>query len=198
MNLNDFCGKDDIREWFNVPHKIDGKVFATDGAIMIVAPTEGDYADYPRTVVSIRKLISDAESGEYTHVDLPVIEKEPCKRCGGQGKLTIEKCDECEGKGNLWFYGKMHEYECECKECEGNGDIERFGGDTDCPDCEGEGKAVKDYQPIEILGVTVQTKFIEKIQRQNFDDLQFAPSSCKQKLYFKSGNVTGIIMAMRT
>ena len=198
MNLNDFCGKDDIRDWLNVPHKIDSRVFASDGAIMIVAPTEGDYVEHPKTVVSIRKMIKDADSSEYTHVDLPVIEKELCKRCGGQGKLTIEICDECDGHGAIYFYGKMHEYDATCKECDGEGHFERFGGDTDCPDCEGEGKAVKDYQPIEILGITVQTKYIEKIQRQNFDDLKFAPSSCKTKLYFKAGDVIGIIMAMRT
>ncbi len=47
IDINQFCGKDDIRSHLNAPFIVDGRIVATNGHVIIVMPNDGknEYLD---------------------------------------------------------------------------------------------------------------------------------------------------------
>lgn len=103
FNIQDFCATGYFREYLLRPFAYHGKLYASNGHIIVRVPAEADAPDTEHSICAhAEKLFADAnfEAGmeplpAYQEVELP-----SCEGCGGSGKCKpLEECRECRGEG---------------------------------------------------------------------------------------------------
>lgn len=148
MNLNQFCGSHDDREWMHSPWRHGGKIYATDGHTMIVIPDDGrelpgePNMNHEAVMKSIAKF--EAACADFTLGAIPDLPPaDLCGVCDGDGRAT--ECLDCDGEG------------CDC--CDG-GIVADESGNCDC--CHGTKEARS--QPVKIADVTFSRRLLARLQ----------------------------------
>ncbi len=148
MNINNFCSKDDFKDWMKVPHKVGNFIYATNGHIAI--KIKCDDSSIPET-----------EGGNKINSIYDSISGNP---------LTL-KIDFGNLPKNIFepVY-KILEKKKECGKCEGDGRIvcDECGSVYDCPDCEGDGYFGEDIYSDEVIGERIKEKSIVKISNSYY------------------------------
>lgn len=148
--LSRFCGKNDIREYLNIPLRQGGYLYATNGHIAVrVADEPGVVAfDGGTAILKVADGIEKMLAATYQPVGYTLAETDaaqvlagapPCGNCKGTG--ITPKCDRCGNTGVISgtdYDG--NEMEVDCAFCGGNSDA----AGTPCWGCEGDGKHVWD------------------------------------------------------
>lgn len=150
--LSRFCGKNDIREYLNVPMRRDGFLYATNGHIAVrVVDEPGVVAfDGNTAILKVADGIEKMLAATYQPNGHVLAETDaaqvlagalPCGNCQGTG--VTPACGRCGNTGVItsgWRYG--NEIEIDCPACGGIPDAPG----TPCCGCEGDGKYVWDLR----------------------------------------------------
>jgi hypothetical protein len=94
---------------------------------------------------------------------LPIPADVECGDCKGTGKTEMVTCPECDGDGEVSWYGDYsgHSYEDECQFCDGEGEVTankvkrgrpEAVGSAECEDCHGTGR-LPSKAPVEFGGM---------------------------------------------
>lgn len=153
IDLQKFCGANDIRSYLEKPFSVDGHTIATNGHIAVRVPgvEEGTAEASESLAAAVRKMFSRV-SGDYVPLpDLP--ERGECEHCHGSGRLDQDDCDDCDGEGE--FTHGNHTYTCE--ECNGTGLVK---GPVVCLKCGGTGEP---FAVVKVGEVTFQAKLLRMI-----------------------------------
>jgi hypothetical protein len=191
ISIEDFTSKDDSREWVRTPFNRDGKSCACDGFAAVFFPLDEKYQE-PESdkKFDVAKLVNEIESSEF--IPMPIIEMPEisnCEKCNSTGKATTKECVECNGEGEVSFENDYHDYECECKSCDGSGEKTVVGVGF-CNNCKGTGKIYERNDVVKIGSIFISANYLRLII--DVPDLQICTK--KDKLLFKSGNISGLIM----
>lgn len=198
MNINDFCGKDDNREYLHQPFNLGNRTIATNGHMMLSTPKYGEHKECPDKISGIiTKFINELKTLSFAPIpDIKMPEKVICSSCGGSKKAVIKYCEECDGDGWVDATTEYNTYYgLDCKTCDGNGNEVIVGGDKDCPTCEGKGNVFPSIKIVDICGVKINMNFLSMIYEEK--NLEVSAGKEKHVLYFRSGNNEGVIMGMR-
>lgn len=202
IDINKFCGEDDIRSHLNAPFIVDNKIVATNGHVIIVMPNDGknEYPQCPERVHAARviNIIESASTWFPANKEKIVFpEMGPCLVCRGTGKAKKIKCEECEGHGTVDAETDYSTYyDLTCASCGGAGYDNNLETDETCQDCNGSGKVYELYACVEILGINVQVKYLSLIMDE--ENLEFASVNENRMLAFRIGADTiGAIMGCR-
>jgi hypothetical protein len=116
MDIQRFCSKNPMKHGLGKPFNQGGKTWATNGWVAIVVPEAEGFED--QTFPPMSSLMN--AKAEVWH-DLPDVEVEECKVCGG--KVADYLCNECKGAGTVTLKNEYTKYSgIECGTCEGEGD----------------------------------------------------------------------------
>lgn len=152
-----FCGKEEYRPVMHKPFEVDGFVYATDAHVLvrIIKDRYKLKLDNPHKPLNLSKISFDFVSSEKLKLNKKDFDKlktkDELKEVG-----NIEKCDSCDGFGEVEW------------------EFESYTRDFDCPVCDGEGKIGKSEKiptgektfgdiVIEIDGKYFNPNFIDKI-----------------------------------
>ena len=181
------------------PFVVDDAIIYTNGHVMAIAPFEPGHVAYGGDRINknnMQKMIADARSRQYAPVPTVTMPlKVYCRVCSGIGKATTKNCSECNGDGEIEFDTDYNTYECECKTCAGNGTEIIVGGEVDCEECSGSGKVYDLATPVLIDGVAINPAYFELVNE--LPDVQYSASDTRDRLYFKSGAIFGIVMGIK-
>ncbi len=122
--LQAFCEpKGTLRDYISVPALIDGRVLATDGHLIIIAPeSECETTAFDRKGLTNFPNLDHIEEDDYSqtfNVTLPDYETEECPNCDGAGMFVdveslqdavqvIQTCHHCEGTGSAFKKSTTH------------------------------------------------------------------------------------------
>lgn len=139
IDIERFAGVDDFREYLNAPWRRDGKLYATNGHIMVEIPDDGREAAPFDKHPDCAGLFDKHTPGEFFSMpELPPAQS--CRACEGKGVCFRSICADCDGNGEFWR--GVHEYSC--KQCDGEGywTRELLDGEkaSRCPTCDGFGE----------------------------------------------------------
>lgn len=142
IDLQKFCAHDgDPREYLHEPWVHKGFAYGCNGRILVRVPCpEQQDAIATGNPLADKAVELIEKAGKASHIPLPVFSPKRCIGCGGDGRLLMVKCKDCDGDG----YSDHGRHEYKCKECEGAGLLDA-DEDTDgaamhdCPECGGEG-----------------------------------------------------------
>lgn len=115
IDLKQFCGHGDPREFLNRPWQEDGATYATNGHIGIRLDVlqEGIEPAHPTMAGRIDKMLTDALANTIPlEIKFPTDAPKPCGHCAGGGRINARTCEECDGGS---FIHGSHSYDC--KEC---------------------------------------------------------------------------------
>lgn len=124
-HLQHFCALSDVRSYLNEPMAHEGRLYASNGHIIITVPDtyETQHNPIPGEIKRfIAQLHADhIQADNYRPVaDIPLPEMtdlDVCPDCNGNGQVWSETCEDCDGVGTFGF--GSHSYTC--KECDGTG-----------------------------------------------------------------------------
>jgi len=198
INLQPFCaGPDELRYYLQNPWRQDGRIFATNGHIMIAIDDDGrECGEAPNDAVqrSCLRYVSQL-ADTYLPIDkFPLPPVEPCPSCVA-GKVManiIEPCRECDGSGDTQCdMGHDHD----CPDCNGTGDIETGEkAEDDCADCSGTGENA--VQAVRVFGAHVNRKYLALIAALPDAEIGIMDVSDKPIPFrFTGGN--GVVMGLR-
>jgi hypothetical protein len=74
ININEWCGKNDVRDYLNQPFNLSGKTVATNGHVLIAVDQRQEYKPLEKEL-DAEKFI--AVSGEYIDLDGSIACPEP-------------------------------------------------------------------------------------------------------------------------
>lgn len=198
MNINDFYDSSDIRTYLKTPFQLNGRTVACNGHAFISMQKHGTYPPCPHDSIArfeaIMMMIDDRRDYVSIPNNLTFPEDHQCKVCDGHGKATLNKCEECDGDGTVEISNDFNDYECECKSCDGDGNHITKGGDYDCENCSGTGRAYMVNSKVDVLGVYINPKILNYIV--NEPDIELSPEPAEKKLFFRAGENKGLIMGM--
>lgn len=119
IDLNTFCNPKDARVFLRKPFLCDGHLCATDGVVAVRVKSDSAGPDIGSDHIAsvLRRVFSAAPQDGYVPFAPRIDKDEPCRYCGGHGRLM--HCDECDGEGQ--FRHGSHWYECD--ECSGSGEV---------------------------------------------------------------------------
>ena len=197
MNIDEFCGKDDIRKYLNKPFNIDGRTVASNGKVLLSTALNAEHDELiEEKKPVIQKLLAGFDATKLTTMPLiPLPAPIECWTCGGGGTAHKKLCSECDGEGQVSFESDCNHYECECKSCEGDGFFVRKHGEETCFSCGGDGSRYISHEPADVLGVKVDMNYLKLII--NAPDLVVFADVEAHMLWFQSGDEYGVIMGMR-
>lgn len=116
IDLTRFTGVEDFREYLNAPWRRDGKLYATNGHIMVEIHDDG--RDVPAFDKHPNCLAIFEKHRPCEFVSIPEIAVAvPCNVCEGKGMYYREMCPDCDGEGE--FKHGLYEYNCKRCDCEG-------------------------------------------------------------------------------
>lgn len=116
IELERFCGVEDFREYLNAPWRRDGKLYATNGHVMVEIADDGREAPAYDKHPNCLALFAKHAPGEFRAI--PHLAKAvACRVCEGRGMVYREMCPDCDGKGE--FMHGMYDYSCQ--RCDGEG-----------------------------------------------------------------------------
>lgn len=196
MDIKKWCAKLDSRKYLEIPFNYGGRTFACNGHVMISITEEAGHPDIEESLIKAMIVFLDTDSFTFAPLspNLKLPEATKCETCKGTKKVTSIQCDECEGDGEVEFDNEHNSYSCECKTCDGSGHETTIGVGNDCHECLGYGTSHKRFDHTEIDGATINAQYarllsaIENVEVSNQDN----------KLYFRAGDVKGVILGMRT
>jgi hypothetical protein len=211
--LKPFCDETASMYSLEKPFISEGMLCATDGAILVAIPSDGD-ADSVNAGRKIPKRVSECLGIPNGAVWNPWPEPDTiegvacCLTCKGD-KRVGESCHQCEGEGTVECEECLGDgcSECphcgnegDCEECRGEGDVKCALCDgtgfenkgTECPICKGFGSML---QPTEqrIAGETISFKNDSKI-RQLPGPVEYTVSQSKVLFRFNGG--IGCVMTL--
>lgn len=140
--LNQFCDANDFREYLRKPWVYDGRTFATDGRIGVIAEgcIEGAVGaieqspDLNAVILATAKKLDGIEAGPMPMFPSP----DKCHRCVG-GTVKLHQCTTCDGEGAFEHDGE----EYDCKSCHTTGQVSAHdanaGQQEACRECNGTG-----------------------------------------------------------
>ena len=194
INIKNWYSLNDPRTYISSPSTYKEKTVATNGHIVLFAPL----SDYPKLPSDIENIIDSLmsyieESGFMVLPELTFPESHTCKICGGTGKSSKTNCQECDGRGEIYFDNGYNFYELKCKSCEGDGLEYHDGGDEDCFKCLGKGICYKNDDYVWIDGKAFNPKYIKLICDE--PDVKYT-NIIPSYLLFKTGEYSGAIKAL--
>ncbi|MBV1952692.1 MAG: hypothetical protein KUG64_10930 [Cycloclasticus sp.] len=205
INPHHFCATKNRRyEFLKAPAIYLGKTLASDGIAMLLSPIDNKYpilqppenyaVSFKKNTYSYFEEIEATQLAPAPKITLPATDD--CRVCSTTGKALCSPCPECDGDSKIEFETAHNSYSCDCKSCYGNGQIgTQIGGDHDCTHCHGTGQAYPKYHRVEINGIKIAAHYLALIA--GAPDLQTTASEDKKKLIFKTGDQSGMIMAMK-
>lgn len=193
IDLTQFCATRDTRKHLFAPFRLNGFIYATDGAIAIRVPDDGsEVAECDPGLLKIESFFNLPDEASF--MELPLLPtRENCISCKGNGVVNYEMldCEECDGEGEF-EYGS-HTYEC--KECRGRGEYKstRKGVSHKCDQCDGSGN--KDIQPVCIGNSLLNLKYLVALKK--LGNCRISTSGETEKSYFKFDGGHGVVMPCR-
>lgn len=196
MDMIKWCAKNDSREYLKTPFNFNGRTFACNGNAVISIPEKASYPDIEDSLKKAMSKFLDTDGLTFSRLpsDFILPEAKYCEACRGTGRLTLTECKECEGEGNVSFDNEHNSYECECKTCDGHGKEKATGVGDDCYECLGYGNGYERWASIGIIGVTIALKYARLLSSINNIEV----SNHDESLYFRSGDIQGVILGVRT
>lgn len=135
-----FPAGQDIRLHLNQPARADGKLYASDGHILIVThdDTEVSVLEDSKLPSLAKNLLAPIDGRDnWIPVDIPLPSPISCFLCGGIGKLS--ECEHCEGDGFVLSNdGRKEE---QCPKCNGAPYLADVNGYA-CWKCNGSGESI--------------------------------------------------------
>lgn len=222
LDLCNFCGSDNYREYLNKPFQVGLFVAATNGHVMAMHPADPGLTTIPVNAASLPPRISEAvlkyaqkvasqqfyERQRFTDT-VPQVEPTPCEECHGSGKSRRQTCPECDGDGEVEAETDYSTYDgLQCKTCDGEGWVLGCKSEIrDCVVCSGSGKTYKQGQRVSIGGAHIQPQYWDLIKDLHGLELCFVTDdldsySKSESLGFRqviNGKVIsiGLILGMR-
>ena len=196
MDITNWCGTNDIREYIRTPFNIGDRTMASNGHVLISIPKNKNYAAPKKSsfVKTIEGLLDiDKTNLQPFPADVVLPDLKECPVCAGTKKASQKTCDECDGEGEVDAETAYNTYEVECKSCNGEGGRITRGGDDDCFECHGVGRVAPNDSTVKIYDITLDAKYVALIK--DMPDLQIKTS--ENYLYFQSGENEGLIMGLR-
>lgn len=171
-----FCATErDIRQYLQTPWKKDGKVYATNGHILIETTAEfapGDWPDYEhgRRPKNIETMFFDAEARTTIYSALPDIP-------------PVTLCSTCDGAGRTEWYWEEDE--------DGNNYKARDGRMHICDDCDGYGEG---FHRVAVADTGFQARYLRLLA--TLPGIEIAPHGTAPCLFrFSAGR--GLLMPCR-
>lgn len=184
----DACGIGGV-EWMCKPFGKDGKVYSTDGRIMVRCNGDAPLAE--KAPADIANLF--LPEGSYSDpVEIPATDHGtvPCYECRGTG-LAGTVCPGCDGEGVIDCPECGHE--AECKRCDGQGKI--FVGNDPCPECNGTKRTVDSLAAVDLGSVKIRFKYADMLRRAGVTHVRpNKDSPSNRAMYFSGDGFDGILM----
>lgn len=206
IDINDFCGRNDPREWLCKPFEIKGRLAATDGKSAFLSNEEAQKGppecSHVEKIERFLELAAEADFFPAPALTLP--EKPICTQCAGRGTYSLKDCPECGGSGEATAETDYNTYDVQCRTCDREGKVDAKAGEgalnETCVACDGEGKcwSVEERMQIEGIPFDVHPGLVSRIS--GAPDLQIAAiksDEISKAMAFKSSDGVGIIMGMR-
>jgi len=200
MDIEKFCSTfADPRDYLSAPFRLDGLTVATDGFCLVLGPDDetAHVCDAPDDVVAaFRAIVANAAARSYCEIPALLLPpSEACRRCSGSGNVSVTTCRECQGDGDVEAETAYNTYLVDCMTCDGTGEEKGAGGPLRCDECAGQGKSWPPYQNIEVLGVSVQVKYLSRLD--GLDGIAWSADTVLHRVFFRAGQYSGCIMGMR-
>jgi hypothetical protein len=196
IDINNFFNPLEYREWLRNPILTNGFKLATNGHIAVIIPDiEGnEYAgSHEDSIRNIFSMITSKHEFLPIPTDIVFPESHQCKVCKGTGFSHSAHCNECEGDGEVYLTNEFNDYQHDCKSCSGAGSIVEVGGDIKCKYCN-DGVAYEVNDSVQILNLNIKPKYLNYIL--DVPGIEVAPYPEKKELYFKVGEINGLICGM--
>jgi hypothetical protein len=118
----ELLGKTDIR----TPWQEDGRIFATDGRILVTVPAVGPLADYPGPAPD--RKVPKGVPGHFAGWTAAGYEADPVElpaESDGRPIAEWTPCEECYGVGEVVMTNVLRtsSSSCECEDCDGSGKV---------------------------------------------------------------------------
>lgn len=157
--ITKFCAVSDVRLWLMRPARDMGRLFASDGRIMIQTDDDSEVSAMENSplVGAFQRLMAQSEERtNYRPVDMALPEKLLCGPCRGTGQL--QSCVRCEGTGQVQEDDPAPSGTC--PDCHGGGEWPDVNGDS-CWHCDGSGEG---FQAIPVRNTFFQRKYLALLQ----------------------------------
>jgi DNA-directed RNA polymerase subunit RPC12/RpoP len=197
VDLMQFAGKGDPREYMRRPIPCAGGAFATNGHVMIFVPgaTAEDPSPMPPKFVEVAeeyrlKALTLNPPAWTPAAALPLEGELQCVNCDGIGRISSRDCDECDGDG--FFVHVRHEYSCQ--ECQGEGVIETPTATEgeECPSCGGSKIQPEPVQLGDVTGLGISTRYLYQLRQLPDCELAWADNV----IAFRFTGGCGVVMPM--
>lgn len=202
IDIKRFCATNDIRQFLNQPFKLDGRVVASNGHVIIVVTDEGNnnYEELSHNRDGVLKTVKRIEAVTQWHAldkdSLTFPELSECGVCKGMGKAIKEDCEECDGEGEAVAENDFSTYHVKCASCDGEGYHSTPSDIETCPCCYGEGTVYPQWSRVSVMGRDFHSNYLRLII--NEPDLQVNVNAEAGILFFKTAGAVGAINGMRT
>ncbi len=187
--LKKFCAVSDIRHYLMAPIRRDGRLFATNGHILVSIPDNPEIKA-GKEGPNLAKFIKEVEEKSFSPLVIVLPEPEPCKACIN-GKVS--KCEDCDGEG-CFEHGDFS-YECKACECEGFNYPHLGDGDMDCPYCDGTGH--DPHQTVSVGHTTIARRYCEMMLGLQNCQIWTDEADSTATAYFKFDGGWGAVMPCR-
>ena len=192
--LNQFCAKNDVREYMMRPLRREGFIYATNGYVAIRVPDDANLDADSHDKMNNLPSAFNIDFDEYVLSPIPALPEMPlCKACRGARVLYREACPSCDGNGSFDRHG--HYYDC--KECDTRGTVEADSVEANkvtCDSCAGTG--ANGEQAILIGASTYQLSLVSMMSALP-NCLIKMPHSENESLHFRFDGGVGILLSRR-
>lgn len=196
MKLQDFCATNDSRDYLKSTFEVAGHSIGSNGHWMaFIKGHNGDSAEIPEFVHD--RILSLIEtSHELNYESLPSLvepEKVDCHVCKSSGHSESVLCPECEGDGSVELKNDYNTYyHIECKSCGGFGHKTTTDTESVCSHCNGTREAYLPTCTMDFEGVLLNPRYLIPVSK--LPKVEVAALSDKSLLFFRSGDLNGVIM----
>ncbi|MEH6347749.1 MAG: hypothetical protein V7785_21825 [Bermanella sp.] len=196
MDIQQWCAKQDVRDYLKSPFNFNGKTLASNGHVLIAVP---ERAGLPSIYEGLKKGVTkllQIDGWEFSALDyqLELPEKVECEACKGHKKITVNECKECNGEAVVCFENDFSDYTCDCASCDGHGGATIYGQGDECEGCYGEGKQFIKWSRLKVCGVDINPNYYQLLR--GIENLEVCSDGIKT-LYFKASDVQGCVLGMK-
>lgn len=187
----------EVRLYMHTPWRHQGRIFATNGHVLIAIDDNGRDGVSPHEPGRHPKieLILKHEYPDSAFAPLPDIGgiTKPCVRCHGAGFHFEIDCDDCDGRG-AFDHGK-HTYTC--VECNGGGTVGSKTERTRCETCAGFGESGwwQECDKTDIGDARFQTRYLRLFA--GLPNVRIATGGPNDKAIIRFDGGMGVVMPMR-
>ncbi len=192
IDLQQFCSRTEISDFFERPFNVGEFTFATNRHIMIRIAKIDTFVTYDAGIAieSVQEIIKQAENatGLIPLIDWEKPDLEECVDCAGTGR--VDKCVECNGVGDL-----INVCAEPCERCDTSGVVP--GKEKDCPYCKGKGEKFSYFRPSLIgNGIYACAEYIALIESLPNPHIDVSGSP-EDVIPFSFDDGIGLLMPMR-